>query len=742
MKRRDLELRAAAWRRHHAVGQGLWLAAAIVAGALPGAGSAPVWSGAGAMAAAVGAWLLGRRRRVAVDAAAVAAHLNRQIPELEESAGLWLREADGLTLVERLQLRRIEAAWLARPDRARLGFPSARSLRGPAATAVVALALLLAVLRWRESAPPAAGALAPAAPVPAGLAATPELRRGELSIAPPAYLGQLPRLVAGLDAEVPAGSRVEWRVELAGDAVAVRLAAPRDGASVVLERRGGGFAGAAQIDETRIYEVAVTRRDGAEVLLPGLHAIKAVRDAAPRVAWLEPAASRTTVAPGAGPVAIRLAATDDHAVGEAKLVATVARGTGEGVKFRERELPFPRAAADGTRTEFRLELDLPALGLEPGDELYFHALVGDRREPQANVARSETRYVVLRGPSAAPAAAGSPVAGVNPVPPYFRSQRQIILDTEKLLAERPRLDAARFRARSEDIGVDQKLLRLRYGQFLGEEFEPVALGAPPEARGAAFAARIRSPDRDGQRRDAAVERAIEAQHNHAPAPDREGRPPTAEEIAAPFVHRHDAPESETLYEDKVKAALRAVLAAMWEAEGHLRAGRPEAALPAENRALELLKALQQADRISVKRVGFEADPVDVGARRLRGELDAIPARVRGEAPVRRPGPGEAEVRRALAAPDWRRLAPEAKAAIEASLERAARDEPERYLAALAAWRTLGEDPSPETVSALRRTLTRLLPAALPAPARTEVPDGERTEHYFRALGAAEREAAR
>ena len=40
----------------------------------------------------------------------------------------------------------------------------------------------------------------------------------------------------------------------------------------------------------------------------------------------------------------------------------------------------------GAATIFRRTLDLGALGLEAGDELYFHALVTDRRMPVPNQA--------------------------------------------------------------------------------------------------------------------------------------------------------------------------------------------------------------------------------------------------------------------------------------------------------------------------------------------------------------------
>ncbi|MEZ5520658.1 MAG: hypothetical protein R3F08_04170 [Dokdonella sp.] len=57
------------------------------------------------------------------------------------------------------------------------------------------------------------------------------------------------------------------------------------------------------------------------------------------------------------------------------------------------------------------------------------------------------------------------------LPAYFRSQRQIIIDTETLIGERTSLAADTFTVEIDSIGVDQKILRLRYGQFLGEEFE-------------------------------------------------------------------------------------------------------------------------------------------------------------------------------------------------------------------------------------------------------------------------------
>src|SRR5690606_23050318 len=80
--------------------------------------------------------------------------------------------------------------------------------------------------------------------------------------------------------------------------------------------------------------------------------------------------------------------------------------------------------------------------------------------------------LILRLPSEAEQQASDLEGAIKKVlPAYFRSQRQIIIDAEALIAQRRSLDAERFVLRADAIGVDQRILRLRYGQFLGEESE-------------------------------------------------------------------------------------------------------------------------------------------------------------------------------------------------------------------------------------------------------------------------------
>jgi hypothetical protein len=463
-----------------------------------------------------------------------------------------------------------------------------------------------------------------------------------------------------------------------------------------------------------------------------------LRDHPPRVTWQEPAASRTVVDPAAGAplVPIRVSVTDDYGVDRVILVMTVARGTGEAVKFREQEVSFERLAGGAA---FGRTLDLISLGLEPGDELYFHAIASDHRSPLPNRTRSETRFVVLRGPDTELAAPPVGLAGINRLPQYFRSQRQLIIDTERLVAAQSTLDETVFRQQSEEIGVDQKLLRLRYGQFLGEEFEPVGSGAPKEAQAMALAGALRGSAREALNRAGAVERAVEAQHLHPPPTDREGRPLTMEEIMAPFVHVHDNAEAATLFDTHVKTALRAVLAAMWEAEGFLRTGRPADALPAEHRALELLKALQQADRVYVKRVGHEPAPIKIDERRLRGELDAIPKSARST--VGSPPPDKSVTALAtalealLGAASGTTMPEETVRLAEAQLVARAQEHPESFLSALEIWRRRSLPLSPSDRAALQQALWRMLPPATAAPHRSVDPAPALARKYFDALQA-------
>ena len=703
MTREQLEQLVRLWRRRLIARDGLVIAA--IAGV--GAAVAIVWSPAGVVtASALAACVLGalmalalRARRSQVDVVGLTRHLDRSFPEFEESSALWLRPPHALNALERLQRRRVDnAARVLQRAGGEIEFagPPRHLLRIPLFCAAGALVLVIGVAVWRglelrsrESAPFLAR-IQPVQPeiVRPAVIVPPTLVAAEMLITPPPYTGRAARRVSGLNAEVEEGARIEWTLSFdrpVGETHLVFGAGER----IPMRVEGGKLIATHMVTDTVLYHPIGVLPDGAEWKAAELYSLKVIKDQPAALQILQPALPRTIVDPQASSgatVMVEVEAVDDYGIPEAHLIGTVAKGTGEAVKFREQQIAFDLAGGEPQRRRLTKRLDLAALGLEPGDELYFHVQARDNREPHSNEARSETRFIVLRGPEQSVSTPGAGVAGVNLVPQYFRSQRQIIIDTEKLIAERATLSDAEFNRRSNDLGVDQQMLRQRYGQFLGqdEHFEG-----------------------DG--------------HDHSsPA---EPKPSTADEVAARFGHRHDSADEATFFQGEAKATMRDVLAAMWEAEGLLRTNRPAEALVPENRALEILKTLQQSDRAYVQRVGFEAAPLKIAERRLRGDAGEVPERS-GSAAIAAPDDAKAQALRALLqAPPWRSarriLQEELELArrVEVPLTEAATNDPQRFLAALQLFRrwTTGELLAADDVAALEEALLQMLPSAKPSP---------------------------
>jgi hypothetical protein len=529
-------------------------------------------------------------------------------------------------------------------------------------------------------------------------------------VAPPAYTGRSERRVSGFNAEVEEGAAITWVLTLDRPVMDLRLlfGQSADESLKFQPLTDGSLQATRAISETTLYHAAAVTPEGLAWNPAEIYSLKVLKDQAPAVSIRQPAEPRTEIAPAISPeagspkVIVEVLVADDYGITEAHLVATVAKGSGEAVKFREQNIAFDAAqpTEEPLRRRFLKTLDLGALGLEPGDELYFHVEATDNRPPSNNRSRSETRFIVLKGPDESGSTAGKGVTGINLVPQYFRSQRQIIIDTEKLIADRAVLSEAEFRERANNLGVDQQLLRQRYGQFLGEEAES----------------------------DAPLEEHFEGDgHDHGPAPEV---PQTPEEIVTRFGHQHDSQDEATLFDRETKGTMRQALAAMWEAERLLRMAEPAEALAPENRALEILKQLQQAERSYVQRVGFETAPIDLVERRLHGDVSEVPDRAISRGPSAIPDPVEADVRTALRSFDI-----EALRGLEPALMKAATDQPEIFLEGLRELRRLvaGETPTPKPPSQLERALLRLLRSPERRPARGHEVSPSLAEPYFQNL---------
>jgi hypothetical protein len=110
---------------------------------------------------------------------------------------------------------------------------------------------------------------------------------------------------------------------------------------------------------------------------------------------------------------------------------TLARGSGENIRFSDKEVPLPQSADPKSRN-WKKQWTLAELGMEPGDELYFFVRATDNA-PSPHTAQSPTYTLRLPGPDAE--SLDSTALPTVTKPENLRSQRQIILDTEQLVAD-------------------------------------------------------------------------------------------------------------------------------------------------------------------------------------------------------------------------------------------------------------------------------------------------------------------
>lgn len=497
--------------------------------------------------------------------------------------------------------------------------------RALAACWIIGLAIALFALAWpRGDAGPRP---VPARTAPGTAAAGPlRLQSTRLRIDAPAYTGQPAVTRNALDAKVPADSRLAWslRFDRAPDAAWLQF---HDGRRLPLREQDG---------EWRAQDVArrpVLYRVVSEPALADarLHRLDVVADRAPLVRVLEPAASLVLGTPGQQQWALRFEATDDHGVAaQAKLSLTITQGSGENITFIQRSVTLT-GSGDAAARRFAHTLDLSALGAQPGNDVIAQLEVRDNHAPTPQTGRSSS--VILRLPSAEVALTAELEGRIKKtLPAYFRSQRQIIIDAEALIRQRRDLANDDFVKRSDAIGVDQRILRLRYGQFLGEESEGAPMPPPTSDLPTSDVPQPEAHDDEhehGHEHEHGQAGAHDGHgHDHGGTAARSDTPPvfgSATDVLTEYGHTHDHAEAATLLDPQTRATLKAALDQMWSAEGELRQGRPEQALPFAYKALGFIKQVQQAERIYLARVGPELPPIDEG-RRLGGERAGLASR--------------------------------------------------------------------------------------------------------------------
>jgi len=506
------------------------------------------------------------------------AWLNDAVPELEDSSAMLATAPE--TPLGHLQRSRL----LARIDQV-LGDERLRSIAYakvrfnaiPLGLAMVAAggAWAYAAAHGPQYAPPSGtGPAAQAAPAAAGI---------KLHAEPPSYTGIKPSEGAPRDLQIPQHSKVRWCADNADATIELS-----DGQTV---RAAAGKCAEWTASDSVFWRSSHNASQR--------YTIRVTPDQPPQVAIAAPNEAVSILKPDAQSAQINISVSDDYAVVKATLHMTLARGSGENIRFTDKETPLP-ASADPRKRSWNKQWMLKELGMEPGDELYFFVRASDNA-PLPHIAQSPTYTLRLPGPQSEALESTALPSMVKPE--NLRSQRQIIIDTEQLVADAPRLGAGELRARSEKIAGDQSKLRLRYGQFLGEESS--LFGDEDQGDG----------------------------HEHGGGASTQGPGGFGTgNIAAEFGHAHDQEGNATIFDPATKEVLRRALRAMWDAEKQLRAIAPKPALPPEYKALGAIKELQQAERVYLHRTAF-VPPAIKEEKRMSGEMAGAASYRRAQSPA-------------------------------------------------------------------------------------------------------------
>ncbi len=542
--------------------------------------SALVAAGIIALAFAVAMW---RARRF--NSLWLIRRLNEKRADMEDSADLLFAGDTSLNALQRLQRERlVQRLMIAGPDlRPAWRLDRFLFVLGICCLIVAAVAFVRSGAGLRNAVDAVVGQ--------AGQAGAPVLVSQELHITPPAYTGLPARTDGSLDIKAPVGSRVAWRLHFAPQAQGVDLIL-HDGRRIAMQRSGDDWIAAIILDRPSLYRIAV---QGAKP--SALHRLDAVADAPPQVKVIVPEHSLSLVTQGQKTWPLVFEASDDYAVNPtATLHLTLAEGEGENITFHDHVVSvhgFGHGSGNSRTLRFATNVDLTALGFASGDDLVAQLTVSDTRSPAPQVVHGPS--LILRWPSNL----GTESTGIEGIvdrtmPAYFRSERQIIIDAEALMKAKKSISSEEFLKRSDSIGNDQHILRLRYGQFLGEEAEGDK----------------NDPDQNGS-----------AQPPAAPAAGL-GVDNGIEQL---YGHTHDEPEAATLLDPDTRATLKQALDEMWQAELHLRQGHPDLALPHAYKALAFIKKVQQATRIYLSRVGPDLPQIDE-TRRMTGKRDGLASR--------------------------------------------------------------------------------------------------------------------
>ncbi|TLU61297.1 hypothetical protein FE810_14900 [Thalassotalea litorea] len=501
-----------------------------------------------------------------------------------------------------------------------------------------------------------------------------------ITVTPPAYTGIAEYKSDSSEIRAVSGSKVTWTLELNQpvDNVSVTFS---DGKTMPMTKQvTGRYELIYDVSQTSTYSFVVESNDKAvdhehdreqqlqqaaepaitETLISdSAYTIQVFIDRPPEIRIITPQNTITRLDKNASPrVSLQAQVFDDHGLQDAHILASVAKGSGEAVKFRDSKLEFDQIkalqigqntrattteqqdiTAENNRYQLLKVFDLDALSMEPGDELYFTIIAADNREPKAQQSRSRTYIIRWLDEDSQVILADGMVLDL--LPEYFKSQRQIIIETRQLIADKRLLSVNEFNQTSKQLGFSQGDLKLKYGQYLGDENEGFSASGDDSAPESDREEKDSHEDHEHHSKESqfdlsgpGVEHSNDrvegvGEHSHETHDDGGLQPSRdlsgAQQIIDTFGHAHEDVDVGVSTAQDPKALMKMALSFMWQAELELMLHQPSKALPFEEQALSYLTRAQKADRIYVKRLGFEPPPVSE-ERRYQGDLSDIKQR--------------------------------------------------------------------------------------------------------------------
>lgn len=586
----------------------------------------PVYSGLGIVAVtSIIVWRLARSTELAdIHLHNYLLHLNRCYPELEESAQLISRDAEQLSLLQQLQQNKVSARLNTLLEQQNPKPAADYGLTRPLALSIISAIALITVylLTDRLELPPwdinqTAADLNPTqqqSPLADGISSI------QVTVVPPQYSQLSTAHYDGLNLTLLAGSQVNWQLGFKHSfEPSATTATPgkygitlSSGEQILLTAQDSGlFTASANISQSAIYTISSSNGK-----LDGVYTLTVTPDNAPQIRFLSPRSTTTAIAKdGLAELKAEVVVTDDFALSRVKIQASIAKGSGEGVKFRDQNFEFDSMQIIAGKAHYFKHWRLAELGMEAGDEMYFSILAWDNREPETQLTRSPSKIIRWLEEEQSELATEGMLMDV--MPEYFKSQRQIIIETEQLLIDQAQLELREFKRLSTDLGKAQNNLKQKYGQYVGDEFAGETLHNMES--GPAHHSDEHNDDDDSEH---AEQGAAAEQHQHEPEPQLSQDKSGASELIAQYGHNHGAAElgfTGFKGQPSPTALMKQAIANMWNAETHLMMSEPAQALPYEKQALKFLTQAKQAERIYVKRLGFEPPPVSE-SRRYQGEL--------------------------------------------------------------------------------------------------------------------------